>query len=755
MSNKHSSPKLQLRASENDNNEEEESFSIEVAPPRRYPVATPELLRKKESKEKEEENEVEIPIHTNNSAENTTETNSNSSPSSPPKPPGAFQVFLNKWIGGYLPSKDYWKSRAFKNVCKSMVAFLVCALCTFVTPIAKTLGDWNFLASAAMIFVDMDQSLGGIFERFWIFVFVMGITFLSTWGTLATSHGQAIMMLSWIVTFTFIMSWMRAKFNIRWTSPITNALEVYFLTVIVGKRQQNKMDFAFDTFVLPFGTATMTGVVICLVVTAVVFPFSSTQLLQSEIVKTFVNTKKLLELNLKCFSMEATSKETGELPSLRSAVDANSTKLANFLHDAKMEIARSYFTNDQKKKMVFLIRQLLVQTTAMTSCFQKDSASTRKNDVLKKFIAGVTPSLKSLIKCCVKAADLLERFFYRDSTEFDPQIWADVITELDHEVENLREAMSEAAERMSAESPVILSSKGHKRIRSFGNLEHVEMNAILAAGKSGISSLVQNKMDDQSNSSWEAIFRVNFFVASCDRLTMDFQKLLQYVLDLQKKNMGRKTIQIPIWLSKFAKGGYETKTKKGAISVQETAPLTANAVYRSDSKESQRGLRRTQSLADSLEESLSDSDAEERERSLKNRFVKLPSIAQLPVTPQRENTKSIGYKVWALSTFFTHTNEVVFAFKTALAIYIAALLFFLPATADYWNYLRAEWALFTITALTSMTVGGNTLPSLYRVAGTIVGALWAVASWKYTPFSLQSSWNNCRCIVGGCIMESN
>ncbi|PRP85172.1 hypothetical protein PROFUN_07119 [Planoprotostelium fungivorum] len=646
--------------------------------------------------------------------------------------PSAASLWFNNKGNSFLslfPKREYYRTRPFKNVVKSVVAYLLCTLCTFITPVAQTLGEFNFLASAAMIFVDMDLSMGGIFERFWISVLVMGVTFICSWGTLVTYQSSGIIMLTWIVSFTFCMSWMRAKFNVRWTSPISNALEVFFLTVIVGHRNMLKRDFEFSTFVLPFGLATIVGVIICLVVTAVVFPFSSTQLLQRELVTTFININKLLELNIRCFALEATPKEIQDVGTARNAVDTNSTKLANYLHDAKMEISRSYFSNDQKKKFIFLVRQLLVQSTAMTSCFTKDTKNTRKNDVLRNFVIAVTPSIKSLVVVCQRAAELLTDFFDSDGSDFEPQVWSDILAELDKEAEVLREVTSEAAETMSSISPVILSAKGHKRIRSFGNLENLEMETLLQGQQ---QAQQEDEMTQQSNASWEAIFRVNFFVASCDRLTVDFQKVLKYMLDLQKENMGRKRIQLPIWLSKFRK-----PKDKNAKRVDETesAPLSSNMEYRDNRAKDldSRRIRRSQSLADSLQESLTESDAEEASKSLRARLRKMPSSAAIVGEQTRENSKTLGYRIWTITTFFTHTNEVVFAFKTALAIYLAALLFFLPQTQAFWDNIRAEWTLFTITALTSMTVGGNTLPSLYRVGGTIVGALWAVASWTIFP----------------------
>eukprot|EP01117_Protostelium_nocturnum_P015569 TRINITY_DN6055_c0_g1_i1.p1 TRINITY_DN6055_c0_g1~~TRINITY_DN6055_c0_g1_i1.p1 ORF type:complete len:1020 (-),score=245.31 TRINITY_DN6055_c0_g1_i1:1490-4549(-) len=679
---------------------------------------------------------------------------------------------VSKWFRGAkeralaaLPDENYFKSRQFKNVVKSMVAFLLCTLCTLIVPLARFIGDWNFLACAAMIFVEMDQSLGGIFERFWIFVLVMGVTAVCSWGTMITTYtcnaqgecdSKAIVMLSWMITFTLVLSWMRAKFNIRWTSPITNALEVFFLTVISGKRKQDDYheingvypSVDFHSYIFPFITATMTGVVICFGVTTFVYPFSSTQLLQKEMVKTFGNAKKLLELNLKCFSLEASQQDFAELQVIREAVDSNSTKLANFLHDAKIEIARSYFSNEQKKNLVFFIRQLLVQSTAMTSCFQKDTAATKKNEVLQKFIDGVNPALRSLLRSCTKADDLLEGFF-QQASEFDPRDWSDLIAEMDAKITVLNESMTEAADKMSEVSPVILSSKGHKRIRSFGRVEPSDLEGINAnTSAGGISSLLNSKVEEtQSNHSWEAIFRVNFFVASCEKLTSDHQKLLQFILDIQKLNMGRKTIHLPSWLSNFRKTKKVVKNgqKEVNTNLDENVPLASNVELRTESNEpsptppqSPRRHRRSQSIVDSINKDLSDLSIEAREAKMKK--FKIPSSAQLSVTVvPKDNVKTLGYKIWQLSTFFTHTDEAIFAFKTALTIYIASIFFFLPATSDFWMDLRAEWALFTITALTSMTVGGNMLPSLYRVGGTIVGALWAIASWKATsgnPFGL-------------------
>ncbi|KAI9105253.1 hypothetical protein DFS34DRAFT_598690 [Phlyctochytrium arcticum] len=88
--------------------------------------------------------------------------------------------------------------------------------------------------------------------------------------------------------------------------------------------------------------------------------------------------------------------------------------------------------------------------------------------------------------------------------------------------------------------------------------------------------------------------------------------------------------------------------------------------------------------------------------------------------------------------FFLHqcykrsTNHSV---KFALKMSVATLLLAWPAYVwpEWWKWSRGSWAMITMLMVLSPSVGGSNSFGLYRVVGTIAGALWGYITWIIAP----------------------
>lgn len=81
-------------------------------------------------------------------------------------------------------------------------------------------------------------------------------------------------------------------------------------------------------------------------------------------------------------------------------------------------------------RFIFLVRQLLVQSTAMTSCFVKDTKLTRENDILKSYIGEVSESINDVITSHQKAAKLLRIFLSIDGEQYEKHRFVELIDEM-------------------------------------------------------------------------------------------------------------------------------------------------------------------------------------------------------------------------------------------------------------------------------------------------------------------------------------
>ncbi|KAI9101927.1 Fusaric acid resistance protein-like-domain-containing protein [Phlyctochytrium arcticum] len=73
-------------------------------------------------------------------------------------------------------------------------------------------------------------------------------------------------------------------------------------------------------------------------------------------------------------------------------------------------------------------------------------------------------------------------------------------------------------------------------------------------------------------------------------------------------------------------------------------------------------------------------------------------------------------------------RHVRFGLKSVLAVFLGGVWAFLSATRSWYIIQHGYWTTFTIVVVMSPTIGGTSTTAVYRVMGTIFGALWAYIS---------------------------
>lgn len=88
--------------------------------------------------------------------------------------------------------------------------------------------------------------------------------------------------------------------------------------------------------------------------------------------------------------------------------------------------------------------------------------------------------------------------------------------------------------------------------------------------------------------------------------------------------------------------------------------------------------------------------------------------------------------LWDFASSF-RLYEFKFALKTAVTITLIAIPAFLDATQDLFYEYKMSWAMSSAIVVMTFSVGGTTAAGLYRVLGTLAGAIISIPVWLMFP----------------------
>ncbi|KND04150.1 uncharacterized protein SPPG_01585 [Spizellomyces punctatus DAOM BR117] len=93
----------------------------------------------------------------------------------------------------------------------------------------------------------------------------------------------------------------------------------------------------------------------------------------------------------------------------------------------------------------------------------------------------------------------------------------------------------------------------------------------------------------------------------------------------------------------------------------------------------------------------------------------------------------VGRFRWNLWNALQRSANHAVKFGVKMAIATTALAWPAYVWPDWWTWFRGSWALVTMIIVLSPTVGGSNAFGLYRIIGTIFGALWGYVTWIISP----------------------
>ncbi|KAG0167567.1 hypothetical protein DFQ30_005904 [Apophysomyces sp. BC1015] len=248
------------------------------------------------------------------------------------------------------------------------------------------------------------------------------------------------------------------------------------------------------------------------------------------------------------------------------------------------------------------------------------------------------------------------------------------------------------------------------------------------------------------------IFLIFFFTFTLHELSHEVHNMAASMDKLQKNSKERshngkrrKHLYMPQldekWWRRWAgwnnhqstrdKGGYSLATLTRYIP-EDTKSNDAQDEYRLAKIQTNVNLSRRRSSTLSKLESRSSGSPVANDTTLRRRYTQPLSAVKedpealpeedyaVPVTPPL--MLRIRYNIWKQFQYMKN-YEFRFALKMAGAVMILTVPAFIPSSMVWFNSVRGQWAAMTVIAIMNPTSGGTLHASLWRIVGTLVGAL--------------------------------
>jgi len=180
----------------------------------------------------------------------------------------------------------------------------------------------------------------------------------------------------------------------------------------------------------------------------------------------------------------------------------------------------------------------------------------------------------------------------------------------------------------------------------------------------------------------------------------------------------------------------KSQSKDG--STQSSDSEGAGQISRPQSKNPSRIKSRTQSLFSAFNRHADDSDSEVSSEK-KTKADPAPRTIFVNVS----KPKTWRYKAWLFLQPFK-SEELKFGFKMAVALSFIGLWSWLQWSSVALATDRGQWAMMTVMAVLSPTVGATFSVCAMRIGGTLVGILWALLTYLALP---KNPWVICAMML--------
>ncbi|KAI7885834.1 hypothetical protein K492DRAFT_190575 [Lichtheimia hyalospora FSU 10163] len=587
-----------------------------------------------------------------------------------------------------IPWKQRWKygiqqripnKRIIRRVLKCSLAYFLATLFILIKPVANALGPAPFLCATGMLFSHPGRTVGAQVDT--TVMACMGILLSVAYGmggvaVSAAGHRPYTSILLFCGIFAasaLRQQWPRFFFF----SLHFMVLQIFILTAIG------------PSLILPlkYGIPMLIGCGVSLIVNIVVWPESATDNLGRTIQETMQNCRETLVALTEQFFLSPTAEPMDQrsIDQLVEKMRKTVTKMRGAYREAKYEISYTYIRPQELLELRKALERVVNHLGALSGSLRAERQLFGREydvDAVVKRNRRRTDNRLILYNYLERLRDPLSRL----SSEC-----ADVLQYLVDEFDEEKQRSLKNDDKRP-EQPTI-------HLQEFDNEE-----------KERICSLHLR----------EELFLVVFFIFTLRQVAKELETMVTSFQELLEKRGDRKSLYMPKpiskrWLLKYIfTSNYQSTRDKGGYT-----HASLERYLRPDEDDQQRN---THAHEVDLERNITRTSTATQQES---NTQAIPT-SKMKRCKHKEWILRFRYNLWLLLKYITK-YEFKFALKMAVAVTALCIPAFVPWTALWFAHDRAQWAAVTVVAIMNPTSGGTLHASMWRIIGTVIGALvgWA------------------------------
>ncbi|TPX37010.1 hypothetical protein SmJEL517_g01063 [Synchytrium microbalum] len=614
---------------------------------------------------------------------------------------------------------DIWRV----TVLKATVAYLVATMFTFVEPVSVHFGRYSYLTAMAICYFHPARSVGAMVEA--LLYCLAGVTFgsLVSVGALhivyyyeneekerTTAH---LLILGVLAMATFVLAYVRAVYGQKRPSISTGTTLAHLITFVTITQMPNPdlLEFQPDK-ILRVSMALVVGTVISFSCCCLISPYTASSELKKSIAKALANLRKFFDTLASSVSLNTDSQGNSivfniPIPNHQgAAAPASPSPLESLSPSDEQEPRHSLDTgvdvesiashHDQLSSLIKEHQTLLLALDSLRieTKFETLSAIRLHYPNYIHIFDSISRLTQHLSGLKSSVMDIDRRIAGGHPTPALTQFLEQMGPYLRRLISTARQAIALVAAALAEEE-----KKG-------GDNGAVERGVILPAlitlerklGEAVREFDVQQKrvLVDLYEKVNEDVFLVYFFVFALMEVGSELQHLVENIADLRRAEARvREAGKVQFWLASRPLSTMSTEST--ASPVNTTAP----------------SLPHTPGLQDASRSTV---------------FRRLMAL------------------VWIWATGF-RAFEIRFAIKTAATIALLSLPGFINSTQDWYYEYRMWWALTSVVVVLTPSVGGTNAAGMWRIVGTIGGALAGCLSWVMFPNNPLLLWLVCGIVA--------
>lgn len=625
-----------------------------------------------------------------------------------------------------------------RDLLKASIMFMLATSLTFYEPFHKELGYGSHMAAVAILFFNPCKSVGATVEA--VLTGLLGILFaicictfsIAISAILCREHYlilKSMFLLAVMFLSTFTLAFVRARSS---RPPVyTGAViaQLIITVVLTGYAIEDHEEVNFDAIwmiVLPV----LAGAFVSFLGNSLLWPTSATAELKKNISKTLNSFQILLDLLTDAFLFTGGSSfADADIPSRMTLIESyvklhheSFIQLTQMNAEAKLEFLSRFMTSNSAyyQSAIASINRLTQHIGGMRSSVIKEEKiksgqrlSQADFSLLMEFIDAIGPTVRVLADKCQSVLEEVNSIMQKPR----PSIcffW----------IKDQRAANYERLHELQYSLDSALSE--------FNRLQKAKMLMLYE----------KEKFDGKPN---DEVFLVYFYVFCMVEFTKELRNgLIESAKTLNKPrpSLFRRimccsgTIHFHSWcsckdrLTDIDPDAYVPLLSPEAEPEIEPEEPPSSAVI----QDSERYYRFLQSQTNGL-----------YHQYLKTPFSHISSNNETAEGTNHEPPSAhpppvpvsffLRYRlrIWKFLATLGNSFELKFAFKTALLVFALSLLAFLPETKELYIEFRGQWAILSGVVVMTPTVGGTNVAGLYRILGTIAGALYSYLIWYIFP----------------------